>query len=142
MPHTITDWAMLYVIVVVVLCVLGYCHLQWQAKTQSERFVSPKAIKEAMGARLIMAALWPIVLITIFILLFLGFIFRAYELVSEIITFKTIKDKFSLENLGSVLIRESDELISEDDLLPDDRVALDELRRDIARFESTNELDS
>lgn len=142
MPHTFTDWAMLYVIVALVLCVLGYCHLQWQTKVQANRFSSPNEAPETMRARMLLALSWPLVALVIAITLMIALIFFISERVNEITTFKAVSDSLSLDNLGSMLILESEELISEDDLLPDDRVALEALRRDIARFETTDGLDS
>lgn len=141
MPHTIIDWIALYVIVTIVLCVLGYCHLQWQVKVQGNRFSSPSEAPETMRVRVILAISWPLVAFVIAITLIVALIFFISEKINEINAFKTAASGLSLDNLGSALIRESDELISEDDLLPDDRVALNALRRDIARFETTNDLD-
>ncbi len=142
MPDTIFDWIMLQLLVALVLCVVGYCHLGWQTKTQPKHFGSPEEISEAMRVRILLAMAWPLVVFVMALTIMIALIFYISEKVDEVTAFKAASNNFSLENLGTVLAAENDELIDEDDLSMDDRVALEALRRDIARFETTDGLDS
>lgn len=138
MSDTVIDLIMLQLLVALVLCVVGYCHLGWQSKTQPKHFGSPKEISEAMRVRMLLAMAWPLVVFVMALTIMIALIFYISEKVDEVTAFKAASNNFSLENLGTVLAVESDELISEDDLSPEDRVALYALRRDIAHYENTN----
>lgn len=138
MPDTIIGWVMLHLLVALVLCVVGYCHLGWQTKTQPEHFNSPEEVSEAMRVRILLAMAWPLVAFVMALTIMAALIYYVSEMVDEVTAFKAASNNFSLENLGSALAVESDELISEDDMPLEDRVTLDALRRDIARYENTN----
>ena len=94
-----------------------------------------------MRVRLLLAITWPLVAFVIVATLAMAAMFYLTEAYDEVTASQAVINNFPSDNPGKTLVRESDELLSEDDLLPDDRVALYELRRDIARYEITNELD-
>lgn len=141
MPDTFTGWTMSYFVVAMMLSVVGFCHLQWQIKTTPQHFNSSQEISDAMRVRLLLAITWPLVAFVIVATLAMAAMFYLTEAYDEVTASQAVINNFPSDNPGKTLVRESDELLSEDDLLPDDRVALYELRRDIARYEITNELD-
>lgn len=142
MPDTFTGWTMLYLVVAMMLSVVGFCHLQWQLKITPKHFNSQQEIAEAMRVRLLLATTWPLVTFVIVATLALAAMFYLSKAYDGVTASQAVSNNFPSDNPGKTLLRESDELLSEDDLLPVDRVALYELRRDIARYETTNELDS